>query len=74
MTYNYSSKDYSIEDLKALRIKSDKGDAESQYLLANYYEGIHLKKSISKAVFHLKTANRENDHRSAQDLLMMLEA
>lgn len=38
-----------------------------------YLEGIHLKKSISKAVKHLKAANRENDHRSAGDILMMLQ-
>lgn len=47
---------------------------ESNFILGKLYlEGIHLKKSILKSKFHLETANRENNHRSAQDILIMLK-
>ena len=47
---------------------------EANYILGKFYlEGIHLKKSISKALFHLNTADREDDHRSAQDILLLLK-
>lgn len=47
---------------------------EANYIIGRLYlEGIYLKKSISKAIRHFETANRENDHRSAQDILMILE-
>jgi TPR repeat protein len=47
---------------------------EANYILGRLYlEGIHLKKSISKAIYHLNIANRENDHRSAQDILLFLK-
>jgi TPR repeat protein len=53
---------------------SDYEFEEANYILGKLYlEGIHLKKSISKAIFHLNTANRENDHRSSQDILMLLK-
>ena len=47
---------------------------ETNFIMGKLYlEGIHVAKSISKAIIHLKLANRENDHRSAQDLLFMLQ-
>jgi len=47
MTYNYSKKDFSKEDLKTLRNKANTGDAESQYLLANYYEdGLSIENEV----------------------------
>jgi uncharacterized protein len=38
MYYHYSSKEFSLDDLKLLKRDAKSGDADSLYLLANYYE------------------------------------
>jgi TPR repeat protein len=66
--YNYSSDKFSKEDLKKIKDKSKLGDAESQYLLANYYcdglsidNEIQIKPNQQKAFLLTKLAFENGD-------------
>lgn len=47
---------------------------EVNFILGKLYlEGIHIPKSVSKAIQHLEKANADNAHRSARELLLLLK-